>query len=143
MSNRDPYGPSPCATPRGAGPGFLRRRWLVVFWMVLLFIVFAGYALGLDRQAVAAAAIIWGLASQIFAVALSFAAGLLGGIPVLGPVIVKVITIPLVLLINGLAFLASLVGIKIGHKRRVFESRVAATILMIGILIGYILGKLI
>ena len=36
----------------------------------------------------------------------------------------------------------SLVGVNIGKGRQVFEARVAATILMTGVLIGFLLGKL-
>jgi hypothetical protein len=62
--------------------------------------------------------------------------------PIAGPIIVKVLTWPLFLLINGAAFFTSLVGINIGKGRQVFEARVAATILMTGVLIGFLLGKL-
>lgn len=64
------------------------------------------------------------------------------GVPILGPLLVKAITLPLVFIINGLAFLASLLGIKKGHGRKVLESRLVAGLLTLGILIGYILGKL-
>jgi hypothetical protein len=114
----------------------------ILFWAVLFLMVIFGYRLGLDRHVVAALAIAWGLGTQIFAAVFALVLGWLAAMPFLGPVLVKVITLPIVLLLNGLAFLASLVGVKIGHKRRVFESRVAATILLVGILIGYVLGKL-
>lgn len=114
----------------------------ILLWVVLFLILAVGYALDLDKQVLAALAVIWGLGTQIFAAAFAFLISYLGAVPFLGPLVVKIITLPIFILINGLAFIASLVGVKMGHKRAVFESKVAATILMIGILIGYILGKI-
>jgi hypothetical protein len=131
-------GPEP-VTPAGRAR---RHRRFLLFWTVLLLLVGLGYALKLDRHLVAALAILWGLVTPIFTAAFAFLVGILGATPILGPVLVKVITLPIVLLIQGLAFIASLVGVKLGHGRKVFEARVAATILLIGVVIGYILGKL-
>ncbi len=128
-----------------------KKRWLalfwrrnsrsVIFWSILALMLAIGWAFHLDNHILAAMAILWGLGTQIFVAAFALLVSTLGTVPVLGPLVVKVITLPVVLTINGMAFIASLVGVKIGHKRRVFESRVAATILVFGILIGYILGK--
>lgn len=127
------------ATPAGRSR---RHQRILLFWTILLLLVALGYALKLDRHLVAALAILWGLVTPIFTAAFTFLVGALGATPILGPVLVKVITLPIVLLIQGLAFIASLVGVKLGHGRKVFEARVAATILLIGLVIGYILGKL-
>ncbi len=145
---REP-GPAVPERPRGKGRALdrlrhalKRNRRFILFWLVLFLLVIFGYRLGLDRHVLAALAIAWGLATQIFVAAFAMMIGWLATMPFLGPVLVKVITLPIVLLLNGLAFLASMVGIKFGHKKRVFEARVAATLLMVGILIGYVLGKL-
>lgn len=123
--------------------GLKKHRTVIILWAILFIILAAGYLLGMDKFVLAAVAFIWGLGTQIFAAAFALIISYLGAVPLLGPFVVKLITLPIFLLINGLAFIASLVGVKMGHKRAVFESRVAATILMVGILIGYILGKII
>jgi hypothetical protein len=114
---------------------------IVLFWAVLVLIVVIGWRLHVDNHIVYALVILWGLGTQIFSVAFAALVSFLGATPLVGPFVVKIITLPLFLLINGLAFIASMVGLKMGHKRTVFEARLAATILMIGILIGYIIGK--
>ncbi len=131
-------GPEP-ATPAGRSR---RHRRFFLLWAILLLLVVLGYSLNVDHHLLAALAILWGLVTPIFTAAFTFLVGALGATPILGPVLVKVITLPIVLLIQGLAFIASLVGVKLGHGRKVFEARVAATILLIGMVVGYILGKL-
>jgi len=103
-------------------------------------------ALGLRRHwkgsVIAAGAVLWGMATHIFGVAFALVLGWVGMFPIAGPIIIKLLTWPLFLLINGAAFFTSLVGINIGKGRQVFEARVAASILMTGVLIGFLLGKL-
>src|SRR5512138_2682265 len=88
--------------------GLRRNERFILFWAILFLLVILGYRLGLDRHVLAALALAWGLATQIFAAVFALVLGWVAAMPVLGPVIVKVITIPVVLLLNGLAFLASL-----------------------------------
>ncbi len=121
---------------------YKKPRVIVLLWVVLVLIIVLGWRLHVDNHIVYALAILWGLGTQIFSVTFAALLSSLGAAPLVGPFLVKIITLPLFLLINGLAFFASLVGLKMGHKRTVFESRLAATILMIGILIGYIIGKI-
>jgi hypothetical protein len=121
---------------------FLRRdRELFLFWAILVAFVAVGLRLHWKGSVIAAGAVLWGLVTHIFGVVLASLAVWVGALPVAGPLIVKALTWPLFLLINGAAFFTSLVGVNIGRGRQVFEARVAATLLMIGILIGFILGK--
>ena len=113
----------------------------VLFWAVLAAFVGVGVRLHWQGSVIAAAAVLWGLATHIFGVLFAALIGWIAAFPIAGPLIVKVLTWPLFLLMNGAAFFTSLVGINIGKGRQVFEARVAATILMTGVLIGFILGK--
>jgi hypothetical protein len=129
--------------PRDSAKAFLRRNGeLILFWAVLVAFVVIGLRLHWKGSVIAAGAVLWGIATHIFGIVFSAAAVWLGALPVAGPIIVKVLTWPLFLLINGAAFFTSLVGVNLGKGRQVFEARVAATLLMIGILVGFILGKI-
>jgi len=114
----------------------------LLFWLILVGFV----ALGLQRHwkasVIAAGVVLWGMVTHIFGVVFALLLGWVGVFPVAGPIIIKLLTWPLFLLINGAAFFTSLVGVNIGKGRQVFEARVAATILMTGVLIGFLLGKL-
>lgn len=118
----------------------LRARQFL-FWVLLAAFVVLGVQLHWQGSVIAAGAVLWGLATHIFGVLFGVLLGWLGAFPIAGPLIVKALTWPLFLLINGAAFFTSLVGVNIGKGRQVFEARVAATILMTGVLIGFILGK--
>lgn len=127
---------------RSLGDYARRNRELILFWAVLVAFVAVGLRLHWKAEVITAAAVLWGLATHIFGVVFANLGVWIGAIPVMGPLVLKVFTWPLFLLINGLAFFTSLVGVNIGRGRQVFEARVAATILTVGILIGFILGKI-
>jgi hypothetical protein len=138
---------TPAVPQTGAGEGppergrgrYTARQ--VFFWSVLAAFVAVGVRLHWEGSVIAAGAVLWGLATHIFGALFAVLLGWLAAFPIAGPLVVKVLTWPLFLLINGAAFFTSLVGINIGKGRQVFEARVAATLLMTGVLIGFILGK--
>ena len=133
-------------------PAFPRRERLRVFLrgngrQILFWLILVGFvALGLQRHwkgsVIAAAVVLWGILTHIFGVVFALLLTWVAAFPIAGPIIIKLLTWPLFLLINGAAFFTSLVGVNIGKGRQVFEARVAATILMTGVLIGFLLGKL-
>jgi len=133
-------------------PALSRRERLRDFWrgngrQILFWLILVGFvALGLRRHwkgsVIAAGVVLWGLLTHIFGFVFALLIGWVGAFPIAGPIIIKLLTWPLFLLINGAAFFTSLVGVNIGKGRQVFEARVAATILMTGVLIGFLLGKL-
>ena len=68
---------------------------------------------------------------------------LVGFIPLIGPLIVKIFTIPLFWLINGLGYFTSAYAIKKGYGRDIVNHRMITLVLLIGIIFGYILGHLV
>ena len=67
---------------------------------------------------------------------------LIGLIPLAGPLIVKVLTIPFFWIINSLGYVSSAYAIKKGYGSVVNSYRMIAIYISIGIIIGYILGHL-
>ncbi len=121
----------------------IRRYWKsFLFWTALIAFVAVSWKLNVKREIIAAGAVLWGLITPIFGAAITLLLAWIGAVPLVGPIIVSILTWPFFLIINGLAFFASLVGLNVGQGRKVFEARVAAFILAVGILIGFILGKL-
>jgi hypothetical protein len=114
----------------------------ILFWLILVAFVALGLRQHWKGSVIAAGAVLWGIVTHIFGVVFAWLIATVGVFPIAGPIIVKVLTWPLFLLMNGAAFFTSLVGVNIGKGRQVFEARVAATILMTGVLIGFLLGKL-
>jgi len=128
------------AVPENAAPA-VKYGWKVMLpvWGVLLGLVWLGLHFGLDQKVVAGGAILFGLLSSAFAWLL----GLLAMVPVAGPLVVKVLSIPVIWLLNAVGYLVALVAIRRGYSQDVLTYRGLTIALIIGIIIGYILGKLV
>ena len=64
-------------------------------------------------------------------------------IPIIGPLIVKVITIPFFWIINSMGYFTSAYAIKKGYGSDMLSHRIITIALLIGIILGYILGHLV
>ena len=100
--------------------------------------VMLGARFEVDAKVLALWAVTVGLVTNGF-VAL---ATLVGLVPFLGPILVKLFTLPIFYLFNGIGYLVSLVAIKKGYGAEVINHRLLTIMLLIGVAIGYILGNL-
>ena len=83
--------------------------------------------------------LLFGVISNAFAGLIA----LISMIPILGPLIIKVLSIPFFWMLNGLGYFVSAVAIKKGYTREVIGHRALTIVLLIGVVIGFILGRLI
>jgi hypothetical protein len=67
----------------------------------------------------------------------------IGFVPLVGPILAKVLALPFIWLINGIGYLASIIAIKRGYSKDVINYQLITFSLLVGITIGYILGKII
>ena len=93
----------------------------------------------LDVRAIAIITLLLGYITNIF-VGLTTLVGL---VPIIGPLIVKVFTIPFFWLLNGMGYFTSAYAIKKGYGRDMKSHRLITITLLTGIVLGYILGHLI
>ena len=68
---------------------------------------------------------------------------MIGLIPIIGPLIVKVLSIGVIWLLNAVGYLVSYVAIKRGYSKDVLTYRAVTIALIIGIVIGFVLSSLI
>ena len=68
---------------------------------------------------------------------------MVGLIPLIGPLIIKVFSIPFFWLLNGIGYFTSAYAIKKGYGRDILSHRLITIVLLFGIILGYILGHLI
>ncbi|MFQ6609376.1 MAG: hypothetical protein ACE5D7_01115 [Fidelibacterota bacterium] len=94
---------------------------------------------GVDKKAIAIVTIIVGFITHAFA-GLS---ALIAMVPIVGPLIIKVFTIPFFWILNGMGYFTSVVAIKKGYGKDVMTHRLITVALLTGIVLGYILGHLI
>lgn len=112
---------------------------MVPVWSALVGLVWLGLHYGLDAKLVAGGAILFGLASSAF----GWLLGIIGLVPIAGPLILKVLAIPFIWLLNAIGYLVSYTAIRRGYSKDVLTYRGLTIALLVGIVFGYILGKLI
>jgi hypothetical protein len=113
-------------------------RKIIIIWIILITIVIVGYALGLDKEAIAFFAIVFGLVSQAFIGLIN----LIALIPLVGPLIAKVLALPIYWILNALGYFVSLVAIKKGYTKDVINYRVLTIAFLAGVAAGFVIGKL-
>jgi hypothetical protein len=126
---------------------FFRRIWEFVYsfrkifivWSLLTIFVIVSFALGLDRKAIAFFAIIFALISQAFLGLIN----LIALIPLVGPLIAKVLALPIYWILNALGYFVSLIAIKRGFSKEVVNYRVLTIVFLVGVAAGFVIGKLI
>jgi len=140
-----PVAPADPATLVPAEPFASGKRawWLSWKVMVIVWLVIVGFAWmalehNVDKSVVAGSVVVVGLVSNAFAWLL----GVIALVPVIGPLIVKVLSIGFIWLLNAVGYLVSLVAIKRGYSRDVLTYRGVTIAMIIGIVIGYVLGKI-
>jgi hypothetical protein len=89
-------------------------------------------------KVIAVGVVALGLVSNAFAWLL----GIIALVPVIGPIIVKVLSIGFIWLLNAVGYLVSYVAIRRGYSKDVLTYRGLTIALVIGIVIGFVLGKL-
>ena len=93
----------------------------------------------LDIRAITIITLLLGYITNVF-IGLTTLVGL---VPVIGPLIVKVFTIPFFWLINSMGYFTSAYAINKGYGKDILRHRLITFALLMGIVIGYILGHLI
>lgn len=133
LAEQDPLSSSP-ATPWW-------RNWKVMLplWLLMLVLVWLGMHFQVDHRIIAGSVFVVGLVSNAFAWLL----GVIALVPLIGPLVVKILSIGFIWLLNALGYLVSIVAIRRGYSRDVLTYRGLTLALLVGIVIGYVLGKLI
>ncbi len=72
----------------------------------------------------------------------SYILTLIQSIPHIGPIVARVITWPIFITLNILAYFVSLIVIRFKGIAMVKDARILTTIFLIGLLVGFILGRL-
>ena len=111
----------------------------ILLWLVIgIFIVIALHY-QVDKNIIGGSVVIFGIITQAFIGLLN----IIGLVPLIGPIVAKVLALPLFWLINALGYFVSIIAIKRGFSKQVINYRILTIVLLIGIVIGFILGKLI
>ncbi len=116
------------------------RNWKVMLplWIGMGGLVWLGLHFNVDRSVIAGSVVAVGLVSNAFAWLL----GLITLVPIVGPLIVKVLSIGFIWLLNAIGYLVAYIAIRRGYSKDVLTYRGLTVAVIIGIVVGFVLGKL-
>ena len=117
----------------------LSYRKKIVIWMIAVGLIFTASYYGIDKKIIVFTAFIIGVFTEIF----TGIVVLVAAIPVVGPMIIKIVSIPIFWILNALGTLVSGIAIKRGYATELAKGRIMTLALLIGMIIGYIVGNLI
>ncbi|MFN3751622.1 MAG: hypothetical protein ACK4SR_09625 [Thiobacillus sp.] len=125
--------------PPGGKPAWW-RNWKIMLplWGAIAGFVWLGLNFNVDRSVIAGSVVAFGLLSNAFAWLL----GVIALVPVIGPIIVKVLSIGFIWLLNAVGYLVSYIAIRRGYSKDVLTYRGLTVAVIIGIVIGFVLGRL-
>lgn len=117
---------------------FQQYKHHLLIWGIILIVIVVSLRVGVDEKLVVFITLVLGLFTQVF----SGLGALIAAIPLVGPLIIKVLTIPFFWILNGLGYLVGAMAVKKGYTREFTRTRVLTFSLLVGLTIGYILGHL-
>ncbi|MBT9569217.1 MAG: hypothetical protein IV085_13075 [Thiobacillus sp.] len=127
--------PAPEALPK---PWWRNWKIMLPLWVAMGALVWLGLHFNVDHSVIAGSVVAVGLLSNAFAWML----GVIALVPVIGPVIVKVLSIGFIWLLNAVGYLVSYIAIRRGYSKDVLTYRGLTIAVIIGVVIGFVLGKL-
>lgn len=113
-------------------------KWMLPLSMVLILSVFAAWHFGWHAEAVTTGAVLVATVSHVFAWIL----GIITLVPIIGPILVKVLSLSIIWLLNAIGYLVSYIAIKRGYSQDVLTYRAVTIALITGIVIGFVIGSL-
>ncbi|MCL1981150.1 MAG: hypothetical protein FWG62_08780 [Proteobacteria bacterium] len=120
-------------------PWWLNWKFMLPIWVIIGAFIWLGLRFNVDKHIIASSVFLIGLLSNAFAWLL----GVIAVVPLVGPLIVKILSLGFIWLLNAVGYLVSFVAIRRGYSKDVLTYRGVTVALIVGIVIGYIAGKLV
>ena len=124
-------------TTKRALPWWKDWKVMVLLWLVILGLTWWALEERVNVSVIAGSVVVVGLISNAFAWLL----GVIALVPIIGPLIVKVLSIGFIWLLNAVGYLVSFIAIKRGYSKDVLTYRGLTVAVIIGIIIGFVIGK--
>lgn len=119
---------------------FFKAFWKTILtWVVIVTFVVITIHYNVDKTIIGGSVVIFGIISQAFIGLLN----IIGLVPIIGPIAAKILALPFFWLINALGYFVSIIAIKRGYTKEIVNYRILTVVLLIGVVIGFILGKII
>ena len=120
-------------------PWWKNWKFMVPVWAVMACIVWWAIESRVEPTVIAGGVVVVGLVTNAFAWLL----GLVAIVPVVGPLVVAAFTTGFLMLINAISSIIAYVAVKRGYTRDMLTFKGVTITLIIGVAIGFIIGRLI
>ncbi len=114
-------------------------RNILITWIALVILLLVGLHFKLDTHLMVIGLSIIALLTKAFTGLMM----LVSIIPFIGPLLVKILSLPFFWLLNALGYFASLFAIKKGYGKSVISYRILTIVFLTGVSLGYVLGRVI
>jgi len=115
-------------------------RWKIMVPVLLLLIIGAWlvYYFQLDAKVATGGAVLVGFYTGL----ITWLLGVISLVPVIGPILVKILTMSFVWLLNAVGYVVAYIAIRRGYSKDVLTYRGLTIALIVGLVIGYVVGSL-
>ena len=115
-------------------------RWKVMLPILMIFAIAAVlvYQYKIDLKLATTGAVLAGFYTGL----ITWLLGVITLVPIIGPLLVKILTMSFIWLLNAVGYLVAYIAIKRGYTKDVLTYRGITIALIIGLVIGYVLGGL-
>ena len=128
-------------TQESIAPPSTRGAWKIMLPLSIALgtIAYAAWYYGWHAKAVTTGVMLFAALSHV----LAWGLGIIGLVPIIGPILVKVLSLSIIWLLNAVGYLVSFTAIKRGYSKDVLTYRGLTIALLTGIVIGYVIGNLV
>ena len=111
----------------------------ILIWLIIIIFTIIALQFNVDKLIIGGIVVIIGLITEAFVGLI----GIISLVPIIGPIIGKILALPLFWLFNSLGYFLSIIAIKKGYSKPVINYRILTIVFLFGIVIGFVIGKLI
>jgi hypothetical protein len=112
------------------------RLRVILIWSAITAAALLALHFGLDKPATAGVLVLVAMATKAFAGLVA----LVALVPLIGPPLATLLTLPVFFLINGIAYLVTFVALRRGYKLTVVSARLVAAAVVVGFVLGFLVG---
>ena len=127
--------------PKLKKPKFKEDLEIAVTILIMISVFYVLTYFGVDKILSTAIVALLGVFMEVARQIFSQVIFLIQSIPYIGPIVAKVIVWPFFITLNAVAYLVALTLIRVKGYKQVASARVLTTVFLVGILLGFILGR--
>ncbi len=129
--------------PKLKKPKFKEDLVIAVTILIMISVFYGLTYFGVDKILSTAIVALLGILMEVVRQVFSQVIFIIQSIPYIGPIVAKVIVWPFFITINGIAYLVTLTFIRVRGVKEVANAKLLTAVFLIGILLGFILGRVV